>query len=230
MSVYGRLDDEWERLGASGVAARRLAVWAAAEPALAGYRNPRDVVADIAARGHAERSHQLLGCLLRQADDPVAARVFLQAILPALRSAKVWRPVEDHSAERVAATWEAIRLHAGESPRYPARFIVRIAERKLRTGHQAAGRHASRLTVLDPDYHSPSVQLDDTRPAAEQIAARVIDAYRTGTLSQAQARLLYATAVIGLRASDAGRLEGLAHRSVYRALGAAQTALINRSA
>jgi len=39
---------------------------------------------------------------------------------------------------------------------------------------------------------------------------------------------LYATAVIGLRASDAGRLEGLAHRSVYRALDAAQTAVHNR--
>ena len=74
------------------------------------------------------------------------------------------------------------------------------------------------------------MRLEESRPAAEQIAARVIDAYQSGTLSQAQARLLYATAVIGLRASDAGRLEGLAHRSIYRALDAAQTALINKSA
>ena len=54
--------------------------------------------------------------------------------------------------------------------------------------------------------------------------------YANVTLGMSAKIAFGATAVIGLRASDAGRLEGLAHRSVYRALDAAQTALVNKSA
>src|ERR1700736_1992002 len=120
MSVYQSLERDWEQIAASPSAARRLAVWADVEPALAGYRTPADVLAAIAAPGRAELAHELLRCLLRQAADPLAARTFLHAVLPALRAARVWYPVQDHSTERVAATWEAIRVHAGESPQYPA--------------------------------------------------------------------------------------------------------------
>ena len=87
-----------------------------------------------------------------------------------------------HSAERVAATWEAIRVHAGESPQYPARFIVRIAERRLRTGREAHRRHCPRpksSTVLlaGSDSVGAAVQLNDARTAAGQLAIRVHDAF-----------------------------------------------------
>jgi hypothetical protein len=232
MSVYRSLDREWDRISASPSATDQLAGWAGVEPVLAGYRTPRDVLAAIAAPDCAELAHELLRCLLRQAGDPLAARSFLQAVLPALRAARVWPPEQDHSADRVAATWEAIRMHAGESPQYPARFIVRIAERRLRTGREARRREAQRLAVLPPDPEGvgAAVELDDARTAAEQVAIRVRDAFRSGMLTAAQARLLFATAVVGLRASDAARVEGLRCRSVYRALDAAEAALIRVSA
>jgi hypothetical protein len=230
MGVYRSLDREWDQISASPASAGRLAVWAADEPALAGYCSPRDVLDAIAAPGGAELAHELLRCLLRQAADPLAARTFLQAVLPALRSARVWPPVEDHCAERVAATWEAIRAHAGASPQFPARFIVRIAERRLRTGREAQRRHDARLAVLEPDHLGAALELGDARPASEQVAIRVVDAFRSGRLSAVQARLLYATAVVGLRAADAGRVEGLRPGSVYRALDAAEAALVRLSA
>jgi hypothetical protein len=184
------LDREWEQIGGSPSAARHLADWAAVEPALAGYRTPRDVLAAIAAPHRAELAHEVLRCLLRQAADPLAARAFLQAVLPALRAAKVWYPVEDHWAERVAATWEAIRVHAGESPEYPARFIVRIAERRLRTDREGRRRQAARLEVIDPEVDGGVVELDDARTAAEQVQIRVLEAFRAGKLTAPQARLL----------------------------------------
>jgi hypothetical protein len=228
MSVCARLDREWEQISASPSAARRLAVWAAAEPPLAGYRNPRELLVAIAEPGRAELAHEVLRCLLRQADDPLAARSFLQAVLPALRTAKMWYPIEDHWAEQVAAVWEAIRVHAGESPEYPARFIVRIAERRLRTERDAQRRRAARTEPLDPNHDGGAVNLNDARTAVEQVEMRVLEAFRSGKLTAAQARLLYATAVVGLRASDAGR--ALRCRSVYRELDAAGATLLRASA
>jgi hypothetical protein len=252
MSVYQDLDREWQQIGATPTAATRLAVWAADEPALAGYVTPRELLTDIAVPDRAERAHDVLRCLLRLAADPLAARAFLQAILPALRAAKVWHPVEDHSAERVAATWEAIRVHAGESPPYPARFIVRVAERRLRTEAEARRRWAARLTELQPEsvscvscehrsggcsdprrHRQPRIEpleLDDARALWDRVALHLIAAYRSGSLTAAQARLLYATSVVGLRAVDAGRVEGMKPRAVYRALGAAKAALLSVTA
>jgi hypothetical protein len=201
MGVYQALDRDWEQISTTPAAARHLARWAAAEPALAGFATPRELVEVIAQRGRAARSHELLRCLLRQAADPLAARTLLQAVLPALRSAKVWQPVEDNSAERVAATWEAIRVHAGESPEYPARFVIRIAERRLRTVREAQRRYATRQVAGDVERHAPPLELDDVRPAADRVAVCVIDALRSGTLSAAQARLLYAASGVPHSAS-----------------------------
>jgi hypothetical protein len=249
MSVYRDLDREWEQIGAAPAAVSRLAVWAASEPALAGYVSPRDLLADIARPHQADKAHEVLRCLLRRAADPLAARAFLQAVLPALRAARVWHPVEEHCAERVAATWEAIRVHAGESPPYPARFIVRIAERRLRTEADALRRRTRRQTELQAEpltcywcdrgyracrHHQrlrvEPVELDDARAVSERTALDLIAAYRCGSLTAAQARLLYATSVVGLRAVDAGRVEGMKPRAVYRALDAAQAALLSASA
>jgi hypothetical protein len=228
MSVYQSLYRDWQQLGASPSAARRMSTWAAAEPALAGYHTPSALVAAIGATPRGPLAHDLLRCLLRQAADPMAARTFLQAILPALSAAKVWSP--DHSAERIAATWEAIRVHAGESPQYPARFIVRIAERRLRTVREADRRHCARFEEINCDLDVGGVELDDARTAADQVELRVLAAFRSGKLTALQARLLYATAVVGLRACDAGRAVGLPSRSVYRALDDAEATLIRVSA
>jgi hypothetical protein len=228
MSAYQSLEQDWEQLSCSTSAVRHLADWAVTEPALAAYRTPADVVAAIAAPSQAELAHELLRCLLRQAGDPLAARTFLHAVLPALRAARVWSP--DHAAERIAATWEAIRVHAGESPQYPARFIVCIAERRLRTVREAQRRQYARLQEINPEVDGATVELEDARTTADQVEIRVLDAFRSGKLSAVQARLLYATAVVGLRASDAGRVVGLPSRSVYRALDAAEATLIRVSA
>ncbi|HYA45546.1 MAG TPA: hypothetical protein VED59_08060, partial [Acidimicrobiales bacterium] len=63
------------------------------------------------------------------------------------------------------------------------------------------------------------------RSNAEWLASAVVEALRHGQLTLAQARLLYAARVRGLRASEAGRQAGLRPRAVYHALARAERAL-----
>ena len=176
----------------------------------------------------------VLGALLRSADDPLAARTLLQAVLPGVKGVLArgfngqrlgLAHQRDADAELVGATWEAIRAHAGESPRLPARYVIGVAVRSLRTRHQAEGRRQERVVALDPERHGPGVELDAARTGAEQLAARLVEAVRSGGLATEPARLLYATGVVGLRAVDAGHQAGLGPRAVYHALARAGAAL-----
>jgi len=127
----------------------------------------------------------------------------------------------DADAELVAAVWEAIRSHAGESPRFPARYVIGVAVRSLRTRHQVEGRRPGHTVALGPHHLGPGVELEAARTGAEQLAARLVEAVRSGALATDHARLLYATGVVGLRAVDAGRQVGLRPRAVYHALAKA---------
>lgn len=243
MSVFTDLDAQWERISTTPAAARSRTAWATSEPSLAPYESPAALVEAITSPRGAPRSAGLLGALVRLSGDPFAARTALQAVLPALRAQPIlqprygyawWEPcatADDVTADLVAAAWEAIRAHAGESHDDPERLVVRAALRRLRTAREAHVRRLRATVSYDPGRHDHGVELDQARTAAERVTLLLIDAVRAGRLEAGQARLLYATSVAGIKAIKVAALAGMPEpRAVYHALETAQAALATAQA
>jgi hypothetical protein len=239
MSIYRALKDEWDTMSTTPAARGALAGWARAEPVLAGFTDPRELVGAIQGGADTANSCARLAALVRLAAQPLAARAVLQVILPGLggvvtgewRSAgwrdgpSAWDRLDDVHVEVVAAAWEVIAASAGRSLAFPARNLIRGVRRRLRTTREAHERTARRTVSLDPVVHDRHAAPHSARSSAEHAADVVVDAVRAGRLSAAQGRLLYATGVIGIAAAEVGQREGLPPKAVYYALAKAEAAL-----
>jgi DNA-directed RNA polymerase specialized sigma24 family protein len=135
----------------------------------------------------------------------------------------------DTVADLVAECFAAIRRHAGEDRVDVPRLLVQEATRKLRTVRRAQHRYHER-TVPIPVAHDgwAATDLTASRSSAEWLAVALTDAVRSGSLTAAQAALVYATRVKGVPASEVGRHHGMRPRAVYYALAQAESALLSR--
>ncbi len=183
----------------------------------------------------------VLSALLRLATSPVAARALLQALLPRLRSERVlvpayghgvgerWQGAADTVADLVAECFAAISRHAGEDRDDVARLLLGEATRRLRTVRRAQHRYQERTVPMRAAHDAwATTDLAASRSTAEWLAVALTDAVRTQSLSAAQARLVYATRVKGVPASEVGRSHGMAPKAVYYALAQAESALLAR--
>jgi hypothetical protein len=236
MSLFRELQQEWTSTASSRAARSALDRWSTDEEVFTGFVSPMEVVAAIQRRGDPERSRVLLAALLRQADDALATRAVLQAILPGLSKmpwagsnlvgdGRRWVNLRDVDADLVACAWEEIHRRAGQTHSHPAKVLIGAVHRRLRTWREAHERCAARSTTFDWELHAPGVDLEWARPPAERLAARLVTAVAGGAISTEQARLIFATAVAGLPAAEVGRREGLAPRAIYFALSRAETNL-----
>jgi DNA-directed RNA polymerase specialized sigma24 family protein len=234
--------------------AQQALEWSAREPALAAWTvdGPRamspPVLSSVALSpvtwdGYEPvgRGAEVLSALLRLATSPAAARALLQALLPRLRAERVLVPAYGHGigerrqaaadtmADLVAECFAAIVRHAGEDRDDVARLLVQEATRKLRTSRRAQHRYQER-TVPMPAAHDgwATTDLAASRSSAEWLAVALTDAVRSQSLTAAQARLVYATRVRGVPASEVGRHHGMRPRAVYYALARAESALLAR--
>jgi DNA-directed RNA polymerase specialized sigma24 family protein len=239
-AIFDRLEREWRallRLPASQAEAR---AWGAAEPLLRAA-DAGQVIERVDWQGYQPSApgSLVLSALLRQASSPLAARALLQALLPRVRAERVQTPTYGHGvgehwlrpsdtvADLVAECFVAIKRHAGEDRGEVDRLIVGQAARRLRTARQAQRRYQSRHVVLTGGHVAmPAGDLSGAPSAVEQLAGAIVDAVRAGRLTSSQARLVYATRVQGVPASEAGRAQGLAPKAVYYALARAEEALV----
>jgi len=253
--LFLRLDHEWRRLAASAQAEGLAGDLAQSEAALAGCASLAELVARVRWEGRrpAAASVPVLSALLRQARQPLAARALLQAVLPRIRCEDVARPAYGHGlsehwqspadtmSDLVAECYAAICRHAGEDHPDVARLVLQEGARRVRTARQRQRRYQLRTRPLPGAAATASldawarwcpavVDLWSAQTPAERLAGLVVDAVRAGHLSLRQARLLYATGVRGLPASEAGRQAGLPARAVYYALARAEAALVRRAA
>jgi hypothetical protein len=111
------LDREWQQL-ARGVVPARLRLWAEREPALAPFVDPARLVEFVRGSASSAMKDELLRPLVRLAvDDPLAARVVLQVLLPGLKRI-AGRALHDLSERD--ELWELLLAHAWERiRRYP---------------------------------------------------------------------------------------------------------------
>ncbi len=243
-AIFASLDNEWRTLARSPAFAHQAQEWSAREPALAGWalggaRGLPPVTWD----GYepAGRGAEVLSALLRLATCPAAARALLQALAPRLQAERVTLPVYGHGVgdggpggadtvvDLVAECFAAIRRHAGEDRADVARLLLGEATRRLRTVRRAQRRYQERTVPMAAAHDAwAATDMAASRTAAEWLALALTDAVRSQALSAAQARLVYATRVQGLPASEVGRRHGMRPKAVYYALARAESTLLSR--
>lgn len=237
VNPFTALDREWNALAARPPARRAMRAWTERIPSLAGYDSPADLVADIGRLGDPERSCLLLADLLvLAAEDGLAARVVLQAVIPGLRRAArlrwrsgsgngPWPSYDDIAADTISAAWEAICARAGERHDYPARRIVRFAEGRLRRAHESWRANNRDLVELTDETGSSHPSIEASLDIEQQALTLITNALQAGIIDSKEASILIATAVHGRPITHAEQTLGWASKSGYRVLGRARRAL-----
>lgn len=239
-ALFDGLDNEWRRTTRNPKAANLLTAWTAVEAGLTGCVTVQDVLARVRWQGYqpAPDSQAVLSALLRlSGTDALAARALLQALLPRVRAERVavarfghglgehGQAPSDTMADLVAECFAAIKRHAGEDRPDVSRLVLQEATRKLRTARQAQRRYQERNGPR-AEGTGPAAELWSARTSAEWLARSLCQAVQAGHLSRSDARLVYATRVKGVPASEVGRAAGLAPKAVYYALARAEQALM----
>ncbi|MEW6473130.1 MAG: hypothetical protein AB1679_12740 [Actinomycetota bacterium] len=200
-----RLYDEWLHLARSPQAARTLAGWAS-DPALGGFSDLVEVVAEIQRRGRPAQSDRLLLALLRRAAvDNLAAQTVLQALMPGLKSLmsayRLTGDPEEVATAVVEAAFERIR-------RYPCdRRPARVAANLLHDTRQVlwrTSRRERRLRLATEPLTEPLAESTSSavasapqdRSSTDELVDLVTEAVRLGHLRPCGARLILLTRVL----------------------------------
>jgi len=191
--LFAALDREWNRIARSPAATRRLRQWATAEVALAGFTNVGEVIERCQRRDDPQCSDTILAALARLAPtDTDAARVVLQAVIPALTNiarAYRWLGPDEADAAVIVAAWERIRTYPTSRPQRIAANITFDVRKQLA---RSARRHANELAAIE---HLP---LSSPEPSPEDDALRQLNrAVQLGRLTPADASLIASTRIAG---------------------------------
>ena len=206
-----RLQDEWQYLARSPKATKGLAAWAS-DPALRGFSDLKEVVAEIQRRGRPEESDRILLALLRRAAvDNLAAQTVLQALMPGLKSLmsayQLTGEPEEVATAVVEAAFERIR-------RYPCdRRPSRVAANLLHDTRHILWRSACRerrLTVepLTETVLSVAGSVPPERSSTDELVELVAEAVRLGRVRPGRARLILLTRVLDVRIDELAEESG----------------------
>ncbi len=193
------MSDEWAVLCVGRSAREALTRWSAAEPSFTEFGSVADVLAACHRRGDPKRSAWVLRGLLRQAADPLAARVLLQALTPGLvqivsrvrrqpvwlGATGVWPTLSDVSADVVAAAVGTITSFTGREVEWPQTVLLdgvwhRMEAMVRRWRRWGCGQTNLPLAVAEPEVH----------PALE-LAGLIADAVGRGRVSRSDAELVW---------------------------------------
>jgi excisionase family DNA binding protein len=232
--ICASLTAEWTTMASRPAAFRTCRSWGQRCPALGGFGSPAELVATIGPLGDPVTSCALLSDLLvLAAEDRLAGRAVLQAVLPGLRQAarRRWRRAlpggpwcsqHDVLVDSVGAGWHIITIHGGRRHDRPAAVIVRGVEGQLRRAHdrwRVESCHTLALSHVVDELCDPDADpaLSPEAEAVDCIAAAV----PAGILTRTEAAILIMSGVLGYPVVGAARaLElpvGHAQRSLLQA-------------
>ncbi len=219
------LDREWRQL-ARGVLPVRLRVWAEREPSLAPFADPVRLIGFLRGPAPPAMKDDLLRPLVRVAsDDPLAARVVLQALMPGL---KLIAGHALHDLSERDELWELLLAHAWERiRRYPLeRRPHRIAANVLLDTLRRTMRELER----ERRRRRPSVaDVTATAPSGDQraeVARILLDAVSAGAISQLEARILFETRIERCSLAEVAAEEGLTYNVLRVRLQRAERRLL----
>jgi len=216
--LLDRLHDEWLHLARSPQAAQTLAGWAV-DPALRGFSNLEEVIAEIHRRGRPAESDRILLALLRRAaTNNLAAQTVLQALMPGLKSLmsayRLTGDPEEVATAVVEAAFERIR-------RYPCdRRPARVAANLLHDTRQVLWRdgcreHRLRLAtepLTEPAVSGMRGSVTQDRSSTDELVDLVAEAVRLRHVRPCGARLILLTRVLDVP------VEALAYETGTKAL------------
>ena len=216
------LERDWERELASGAVAERLCSWQLNEPALRCFGSVDALTRYLRTSQSGERQDAVLGALVRQAhNDPVAARLVLQRLLPGLKR-RAGRAILD-AAEReelwsllLAQTWERIRTYPIERrDRHVAAGLVLDSVRDTLALLARQRQHATGLISEPPEG------VEDRRDQSGDVVWLLHGAVGAGAISREEARLILETRIDQVPLEQAAAERGVSrHALVVRRLRA----------
>ena len=234
--LFEALDAEWAVVGASPPARAAFERWAMVEPALAGMASPAEAVRSCRAATPAAAA-AVLGALLRHAGEPLAARAVLQAVVPALRTLaarraggsrqltrQTWEAGDDFEADVVEVALRRIAALAGTSPTWPAQAICESTWMTVRAALVRSSRWGTPAS-LDDDV--ADVVASPARSGAEALALAVVDAVRAQRLAVDDARVIYATRVLGHTPAELASAQGRDVRALRAQRARAERRLVD---
>jgi DNA-directed RNA polymerase specialized sigma24 family protein len=220
------LSRDWQLL-VCGPLPARLRAWAVEEPALAPFAGePARLIAFLRGPAGAAAKDELLQALVRiAAEESLAARVVLHALMPGLKriAGRVLLDLSERDelwALLLAHAWERIRRYP--LARRPQRIAANILLDTLRRTTRELERERRRRhrSVTGEASHCPS---SDQRAEATRI---LLDATSTGAISQLEARIIFAIRVERCSLADAAAEEGLPYNVLRVRLQRAERRLL----
>jgi hypothetical protein len=213
--LIAQLEAEWPSL-AAGALQPRLRAWAAAEPALAGFATPQQLLRHLRGlRGRPRAEDEILAALVRQAQsDPLAARVVLQALLPGLK-ALAGRLLLDASEREelwsalLAHCWERIRRYPIE--RRPARIAANVLLDTLKKTTWELKRQRRLRDQEGGGVQPDQVATSGVDPDVDRLIGRAVAA---AAISAEEAELIMRTRVDGADLHALARERGLAYHTL----------------
>ena len=192
--VVEQLEAEWPAL-AIGPLQSRLHCWAAAEPALAGFATPQQLLRHLRSlRGRREAEDAILAALVRQAaEDAHAARIVLQGVLPGLKALAGRLLLEPDEREEI---WSALLAHCWERiRRYPLeRRPGRIAANVLLDTLQKTTRELKRQR-RDRSELAGDLSPQPTAPTGSDVERLLRRAVEATAISEQEAELILRTRI-----------------------------------
>jgi hypothetical protein len=211
-NVFDTLDREWQRLGTSRTAHRRLR---AVCDLAGGVASLADLERHVRAAAPEDADRILLALVTRAvADDQLAARVLLQLLLPGTRNlARRWWALGDPD-ERAAAAVTAVyhRIRTYPVDRRPGRVAANVLLDAARELRRAVPRVVC-TPMPDPAVH---VRREDPVPhPALELAQVLADAVDDGILTPADAHLIARSRIAGHRVEDIAAHHRLGTRALW---------------
>jgi hypothetical protein len=229
-SVFELLDAEWQQLRTDRAAARHLQHVCD----LAGARNLAELEHHVRGADPAAADRILLALVTRTIDDddPLAARVLLQMLLPGTRNlARRWWSLGDDD-ERAAAAVAAVygRIRRYPLARRPGKIAANVlldAARDLRRAVPPTATFAmADPTVLVRDNGGADLPVG----AAAELAEVLSDAVAAGMLQMSEARLIAQTRIAGARIADIATHTQIGRRTLWDRRQRAEQRLASRAA
>ncbi|HUP70785.1 MAG TPA: hypothetical protein VM142_13365 [Acidimicrobiales bacterium] len=223
--LFAVLDSEWQRLATDPDSTERLRRWATKHRELGSFADLPSLISYVQRRNAPVASDRVLLALVRLAPhDKLAARTVLQALVPGLRVVAITSPwagePEEVDAMVVATAWERIRLYpVDQRPERVAANIVFDVLKQLcldrRRRLRAEGAEARVVVTEEPPVRSNT----------EQLLNLLNSAVAAGELTAADASLVAATRIGGVKLKDLAPAYGLTVRWLRKRRRRAETTL-----
>jgi DNA-directed RNA polymerase specialized sigma24 family protein len=188
------LDRDWRRL-VRGVLPERLRAWARAEPALAAFPEPPRLIAFLRSSASAASKDAVLRPLVRIArDEPLAARLLLEALAPGLTRLAERVIFDERDRDELWAlilghAWQQIRSYPLE--RRPSKIAANLILETRRAALAEFTRDRPRRHELPPRPLSERA----TPPASADVDTLLARAVAAGAVSADEAELILQTRI-----------------------------------